>query len=259
MKLFLDAGNTRIKWQLREKTEVITSGAFSLDSFSSTITNLANYVLRQGSPLEVVAVSSVLGGQDEQDMDYSIKALLGLSCRFAKVKREFDGLRIAYDHLDNLGVDRWLILLALHRRYPGCNNLVVGAGSAITADYLGADGGHLGGLIVPGVRLMKDALFSRTAAVKVESLTLPQNWVLGCDTLPCVENGVAAMLKGFAEQITNASSCFEGSGLQRVVLTGGDAEVLRPYFGADAQIIESLVVEGLVIAEENNLLTEARD
>ncbi|MBK8536631.1 MAG: type III pantothenate kinase [Candidatus Competibacteraceae bacterium] len=40
-------------------------------------------------------------------------------------------------------------------RSPGQNCCVVDCGTAITIDALAADGRHLGGVIIPGMRLMR--------------------------------------------------------------------------------------------------------
>ncbi len=62
---------------------------------------------------------------------------------------ELHGLTTAYTDYRQLGVDRWLTLVAGFFNYDQ-DLLIVDAGSAITVDLLSQQQGHLGGAIVPG-------------------------------------------------------------------------------------------------------------
>ena len=42
---------------------------------------------------------------------------------------------------------------------------VVDCGTAVTIDALAADGRHLGGVIIPGMRLMREALYRETRQI----------------------------------------------------------------------------------------------
>ena len=70
-----------------------------------------------------------------------------------------------YDEADRLGSDRWAALIAAHHLHPDRDLLVVQAGTAVTIDTLSAQGNFRGGMIVPGFRLMLDALARSTAGL----------------------------------------------------------------------------------------------
>ena len=60
----------------------------------------------------------------------------------------------AYPQPQSLGVDRWLALIAARQLAPGWA-CVIDAGTALTIDALDAAGLHLGGLIIPGSRMIE--------------------------------------------------------------------------------------------------------
>jgi type III pantothenate kinase len=71
---------------------------------------------------------------------------------------------------------------------------VVDSGSACTVDLILASGLHLGGYIVPGVELMRGALFRDTDRVKLFSINYDDPPRLGQNTLQAVSSGLQVML-----------------------------------------------------------------
>jgi acetyl-CoA C-acetyltransferase len=69
-----------------------------------------------------------------------------------------------YQQPERLGADRWAALIAARHRQAG-PQLVVSAGTALTADMLDAQGVFLGGIIAPGLRLMQQSLAAGTAGL----------------------------------------------------------------------------------------------
>ena len=77
------------------------------------------------------------------------------------------GVRSSYAEPAQLGADRWAALIGARRRYAGpC--AVVNAGTTMTVDALSAEGIFLGGFIVPGLELMREALARNTAQLKAQ-------------------------------------------------------------------------------------------
>ncbi len=71
-------------------------------------------------------------------------------------------MRNLYENPERLGADRWAALIGARALHPhAC--VVVTAGTATTVDLLSAAGDFLGGLILPGVELMQQALARGTA------------------------------------------------------------------------------------------------
>ncbi|MFL0804762.1 MAG: type III pantothenate kinase [Agarilytica sp.] len=237
MKLLFDVGNTRIKWGLSENRAIIESGALVSGELSAFC---ADVLEGKSAGVNVVAISSVAGAGLSDEIAAWSRDSLGLVPYIASVEREAAGVRVGYDKLENLGVDRWLAMIAAWRRCQG-GCVVISAGTAITVDYLDSEGGHQGGLIAPGVNLMRRVLFDRTNAVKVAPFELADAWVPGTDTIPCVSNGIAAMVKGFVGEV-----CGSGAESLPVFLSGGDAKPLGVWLESRAEVVPHLVLEGLM-------------
>src|SRR3546814_13158403 len=84
---------------------------------------------------------------------------ISLACTQAR----FGAVRIAYPRPSRLGVDRFLALLGAHARGVGAT-MVVGVGTALTVDWLDADGRHRGGRLAPPPPHRKPAVWGRRVA-----------------------------------------------------------------------------------------------
>lgn len=138
------------------------------------------------------------------------------------------GLHNAYEQPNDLGVDRWLAMLAAHSLYRG-NTCVIDCGTAITVDLVDAQGQHQGGLICPGMATMGQSLNSRTHNI---SLTNHQT-AAGCwgrSTQQCVSLGVQLAARSFiSEAIEQAREFFKDN--VTIVVCGGQAETLMQATG----------------------------
>ncbi len=237
MKLLFDVGNTRIKWMLADGGEAEDAGALLLDELSALFATLDERL--KGVSVTSVALACVATPDVEKKISNWAQQRFGVAVVVARVQRHFAGVEVAYQELSHLGVDRWLAMLGAWSLRPSAA-IVIDAGSAITVDYLSAHGQHEGGLIVPGLNLMRKALYQNTSSVKVPALGLPAEWEPGVDTMPCVANGLAAMASGFLSAVVQKRS---GA---NVILTGGDADALLPYFDVSVESRPQLVLEGLM-------------
>ena len=151
-----------------------------------------------------------------------------------------------YSRPAQLGADRWASLVAARRRSlasdlfpPAC--VVVNAGTAVTVDALDGEGVFRGGLILPGMRLMLRALAENTAALKVA----PGGYREFPDNTPdALYSGAVQAVCGAVEQMrrridTNPAPV-------RVYLAGGAAAEIAPYLSPPVEIIEGLVLEGVL-------------
>jgi pantothenate kinase, type III len=244
MILLVDVGNSRIKWSLGFG-EGCVAGAFGRSSPRQDGDNLVAVMSGTTAPVEVW-VASVASLEFQGSLTKAVTKAWGCNVRFARVQSDLLGLQPAYDDVQQLGVDRWLAMLAARYRAKQRAIVVIDAGSAITVDYVSSAGRHLGGLIAPGVKMMQRALYSNTALVKVKPLTLPQTWRPGQDTLGCVEQGVATMLQGFCAQLSANVDLLESEFKQAAwFATGGDAVLFSLPETHDISVVDDLVLQGL--------------
>jgi type III pantothenate kinase len=151
-----------------------------------------------------------------------------------------------YARPSQLGADRWASLVAAWQRSievdlfpPAC--VVVNAGTAVTVDSLDEEGVFRGGLILPGVRLMLQALAENTAALKSapgEFRAFPDN------TADALQSGAVQAICGAVEQMrrqidTNPAQV-------RVYLAGGAARDIAPHLNPPVEVVDHLVLEGVL-------------
>jgi type III pantothenate kinase len=148
------------------------------------------------------------------------------------------GVKNAYSQPEKLGVDRWLALLATHCYYAG-DNCIVDCGTAITVDFIDADGQHRGGLISPGLVLMKKALAQNTAALPFSD-TKPDTRP-ACATEPAINNGSLLAAVGLVEAALQRQPH-----AYRLILSGGDAETVAGQLSVPFIIDHNLVFKGLL-------------
>ena len=248
MILLVDAGNTRLKWRFVESSydvnQELSAGALDLGGlrrFSLLISEARRSV--KNHRLARVIVACVAGEDVSETLTQIFVDEFAIEPEFVHVKRKLAGLTAGYETLSNLGVDRWLNMLAYVDRYPAQNGTVVSLGTAITVDWIDSEANHRGGLIVPGVSTMLSALNLKANALQAQTLNVSRFWMPGCDTLDCINEGFSVLLKGFFDQIGQFQN---GKFAQNIILTGGDAPLVQ-CLSEDFVYQEGLVMSGLSI------------
>jgi len=239
--LAIDAGNTRVKWGVRRSGAWLGTGALATTDPDA----LAALLAAHGDCARVL-VSNVAGNE------VRVRIENGLAGRSAApefvVSRAIQcGVRSSYDAPSQLGCDRWASLIGAHALMPGAS-LVANAGTALTVDAITEEGLFLGGIIAPGVELMRRALDEHTAGLKLrpgEVRFFPSN------TGDAIMSGAAHAAAGAIERMAGFMR-ESGHESLRVILSGGGAAVLQPLLTVPSMVIDNLVLEGLAaIAEED--------
>ena len=159
----------------------------------------------------------------------------------ATTQPAFAGVRIAYAQPRHLGVDRFLALLAAHRRAGGVyGTLVCGIGTALTLDLIDTTGRHHGGRIAPSPTLMRQALHERAAQLPA---TGGQYLAFAGDTADALASGCDGAALGLIQHSLAAAGGLLGRAPQLVLHGGGSAALLPHLPGAIHA--PSLVLEGL--------------
>lgn len=232
MKLLLDVGNSRIK-----------SGVVRADGLDEVVA-----LPHAGDPAAVVAqlpevqpqaiaLANVTGADHEQRLCAALQTRYGCVPQVARTQPRCAGLQIAYADPARLGVDRWLMMLALWCEAPTAFG-VAAAGTALTFDAVDAQGQHLGGYIAAGLTTHLQALLGAT---RFPTGTVDERYTaaLGQDTESCVRQGAFLACLG-ALQL--AARQYPTS---RLVLSGGDATLFQPHLPGWVPR-PHLVLEGLL-------------
>lgn len=240
MILELDIGNTFVKWRLLtlDDRQIVLRGKFFSKPTFSTQSLPSNDQVRK------VKVSSVANSDYDAKVASDLHHKYGVEPIFAVTQKKFRHLQVAYDKPLKLGVDRWLAMLAASNRASGV--IVISFGSAIFADVVSADGVHLGGFIIPGIRMMQESLLHGTHEVDIDVQNAHQyhdfslQAQLGDNTQHCVIGGIftllASWIKGIEQTYTEDFDVF---------VTGGDANLCLGMFQGAVIHDPELVLNGL--------------
>ncbi|MEX2517279.1 MAG: type III pantothenate kinase [Gammaproteobacteria bacterium] len=255
MKLLVDIGNSRIKWAL-------WSGQWSDDNTSAVLeqTHAASY---SGQPLHdwleqhfaglpattEVYVASV--AHADTNASFSQWQQQQRQCRpvFARTTRSAAGVQNGYNVAEQLGVDRWLALLAARRLHAG-NVCVIDCGTAVTLDLLNSQGEHRGGVIAPGVELMQQALVQGTVGVRLDAgdktMQIPAR-----DTEAAVQAGTRLAVVGLIEHVLDTAKDHM-QGEVTAFITGGMAADIMAVCNKPLIHVADLVLQGLACYSETN-------
>ena len=233
----IDAGNTRIKWGIHDGEAWLERGALP----TGEVEKLAVLVARWPEYARVVACN-VAGEAVERAVERA------LSPRFApplwlRSSAEQCGVRNGYEEHWRLGADRWAALVAARGQQlaqKAGDSLVVCAGTATTVDWLDAGGLFRGGLILPGIDLMRASLARNTAqlpAAAGEFRDEPRS------TVDAIASGCLHAQIGAIERMYGRLPV---ESMPVCLLTGGAAEKIAPHLAVPFQFSEHLILDGLV-------------
>jgi len=254
MILLIDAGNSRIKWGLWQAGAWRARGAFTGAAIEDP--DLRDRCLDEWQSAGWIGVSCVAGETVRRVLQTWLNRLPAPQ-HWLVAEATCGGLRNGYRDPGTLGTDRWANLLACHGLgLAPC--VVASVGTATTVDGLAADGHFLGGLILPGPRLMWQALHAGTARVisRTEDREFdPSQSLPGTvsdfpiATVDAVLSGiVAASVGAIADQRARLTERVGGP--VGTVLTGGDAGLLRSRLAGPVRVIDDLVLRGLIFFAE---------
>ncbi len=233
--LAIDAGNSRIKWGLHDGEGWLAQSWVS----TAEAEQLAAAWKDLPQP-DVVVVSNVAGGAVAQQLVTAV-GRFKQGPRFVRSQAQQCGVRSCYEDPAQLGSDRWAALVGAWHLYQG-PSVVVNAGTMMTADALSRDGVFLGGVIVAGVDLMREALARATAGLRVED---GRYTFFPASTADAIMSGAINALAGTIERMQRFMR-ERGEGDPLVVLSGGAAAAVEFALNARVEVVDNLVLEGLV-------------
>lgn len=246
--LLLDGGNSQLKWAWVE------NGTFSEVGRAPyrDLTQLGEEWL-QFADEDVKIVGCAVCGSVKKAM---VEEQLTRPVEWLSSMPQALGIRNHYRRPEEHGSDRWFNALG-SRRFTQNACVVVSCGTAVTTDALTEDNHYLGGTIMPGFHLMKEAMALKTANLnrpigKVYPFptTTPNAIASGMMDAVC---GALMMMHGRLKDKTGGGKPVD------IIITGGGAarvvQALPEAFVHDNQvkIVDNLVIHGLLhwIAHRN--------
>ncbi|MDX1443299.1 MAG: type III pantothenate kinase [Gammaproteobacteria bacterium] len=238
MQLFLDRGNSSVKWGAWQDGWQ-AGGRLPLDAEG----HVAAAALAELPAAHSIWLASVARDERDAALVEQLESARELQVQRIVTEAEAAGVRCAYAEPWRLGVDRWLAVIAAYE--PGSPAVVVDAGTAITIDAVSGDGRHLGGLIAPGIGLMRSSLYANTDRIPDEDDALDEGSgdLLGRETRSAVSSGTLHAAAGLVDRVVARLAAADPA--TRLLITGGDAERLQAHLDHAMEFHPRLVLDGM--------------
>ena len=246
--LLLDGGNSQLKWAWVENGTFSEVGRAPYRDLTQLGEEWLQFADEDVKIVGCAVCGSVKKAMVEEQLTHPVEWLSSMPQAL--------GIRNHYRRPEEHGSDRWFNALG-SRRFTQNACVVVSCGTAVTTDALTEDNHYLGGTIMPGFHLMKEAMALKTANLnrpigKVYPFptTTPNAIASGMMDAVC---GALMMMHGRLKDKTGGGKPVD------IIITGGGAgrvvQALPESFVHDNQvkIVDNLVIHGLLhwIAHRN--------
>ena len=237
MKLFIDVGNTAIKFACDKENHFQFIGRFftrelsdeKLDNLLSTLDEISE-----------VDVASVVPNVNQKIEQYFNK--LNTKVRFIKID-DYPNLKIEIDNKNELGMDLYCDLVGAFAKY-GPATLVVDLGTASKILLIDKTGLFNSCVIIPGLEMSKEMLSKGTALLpnagekEIKKISEARNTVDVINS--SVYFGHIEMINGLLDRYEKeiGYSC-------KHVFTGGNATRMMKHISKEYILDENLCLEGI--------------
>ena len=217
--IYIDIGNSNVKWKYKNQYYQTPATEFSLAQLPDT------------SKIWVSNVSSYF----EINSKHSISLV--------KSQKKYKSLINSYKDPDMLGSDRWLAMIASYENNSNKGFIVVDIGTAVTIDLVDNSGLHLGGVIFPGLKKIRNTFdyFPVSKEININEISQSTRGAWSIGTLDLLVNGIN-------KKIHDIKVNFPGL---KIYLTGGGFEEVEKFLDFAYYYRENLVLDGLELFADN--------
>ena len=236
MKLFVDIGNTAIKFACDKNGFTFVGRLFNHELNEDKIDN----VLSNVSDISEVDIASVVPNVTNKIKDYFAKK--GIKVREIKVD-DYKALKIEIDHKEELGMDLYCDLVAGLANY-GPSTLIVDLGTASKILLIDKNGLFNSCVIVPGIDMSKKMLSKETALLPVSEIKDIKDISKCRNTMDVISSSV---YYGHIEMINGLLRRYEDEiGYPcKHVFTGGNAKMIMNNISGEYVLDENLCLKGI--------------
>lgn len=240
--LLLDGGNSRLKWAWLQEGQIGTVHSAPYRDLS----NLGRqWQQRKHIPHQILG-SAVCGTTKQEQVAQQLE---NAHIQWLSSVKHACGIFNHYRNPEEHGADRWFNALG-SRNFSQQACIIVSCGTAVTIDALTADNHYLGGTIMPGFHLMKEALLQKTANLnRPDGLLYP----FPTTTANAISSGMMDAVCGSLLLMHSRLKERNPQQTVDVILTGGGASKVAAALPEDfkhqnhVQVIDNLVLYGLLM------------
>ncbi len=168
-----------------------------------------------------------------------------LKCRITLTGRDVKvPIRNLYREKDEVGQDRLVNAFAAKVLY-GAPAVIIDFGTAVTFDLVSKKGEYLGGLILPGIEMSLRSLYKHTALLPRVELKEAAH-IIGKDTVSSMRGGILFGFGAMCDGLVAEYRKILGKGL-KVILTGGNAKLVKKYARSIQIVDENITLKGLLL------------
>ena len=239
----VDIGNTRIKWA--PVVGVRPGAAHAAVHAKWTAADYRRRII--GAGVSGLLVASVAGTRADGELKRAARHA-GVPILFVTVPRRSAGVTVGYEEPWRLGVDRFAAMVGAHHLFKGVPLLVVGVGTALTLDLVGARGRHFGGAIIPAPQLMVSSLLQQTSGIRQRAQGGGSNTpgLFARSTRDGIEQGARYAAAATIDRAVDEAAS-PGGTRPLVVMTGGQASLVRPLVKSHCIGVADLTLRGLAV------------
>ncbi len=241
--LCIDVGNSRIKWCVWQGENILCNAVaeYELQHLNNLLEQWFCNIDQQD-----VFISSVASSQVNEAIALWFSSVWHRQVSFVESKRRQLGVTSGYKDVQQMGVDRWVAMLAAYQRFQSAV-CVIDCGTAVTLDVVDNEGKHLGGLIMPGLNMMRQSLYWGANGIQFhhgkESLFADNTAdAVSGGSFHLLVSGLNGLYQQYKKQIETSIAC---------VVTGGDGEKVAKYMECDCQYEAYLILYGLRLIAES--------
>lgn len=221
--LYLDVGNTRLKWGLSNSSDSFSQTGHCLTSDGASLEE----ILKNHSFSHAVGVCVAPAHQQDQ-ITSLIHSLSQIKTQWLISPTHTGDLINTYHHPHQLGPDRWAALVGAWSQQKG-PTIVMTLGTATTIDSIDDRGNFLGGVILPGLTLLQKTLHHHTARLpdfEFTSFLKPLDWPKETET--AIQQGALVATLG-AYHLIHDRLQKETDKAPLTWLNGGQGSILKAF------------------------------
>lgn len=235
--LVIDSGNSFFKWGFFQDNLWLAKGKIGNEEFVAS----RDVFEKLPSPFFII-ISHVADKILKSDIE-KLTSFWPINPYWLHASPFQCGVFNSYHFPEQLGSDRWASLIAawnIHQQ--AC--LIVNVGTAVSIDVLSDSGEFLGGVIFPSRHSMRDCLQSET---QLRNLQIGSFHIFPRTTDDAVYSGLMQCVLGAIERIYHTISDKLQTTNLKCFISGGGCVELIPFLKIPIQIIDNLVMEGLIV------------